>query len=121
MKPCALEVYSTKLNIHQICTCKIRDNIVLLTPCIPSLNTLLQNFQMFGICHRRINYGLPKSPCSKRALAAAHSAPADTRSRRASVLRRVTSAVEPQNGSTSRVVRMGRYCRINGASARLLP
>jgi hypothetical protein len=31
------------------------------------------------------------------------------------------SAAEPQNGSTSRVVLIGRYCRINGASARLLP
>ena len=31
------------------------------------------------------------------------------------------SAAEPQNGSTSRVVLTGRYCRINGASARLLP
>ena len=44
----------------------------------------------------------------------------------ASVRRRVTSAAmdsaaEPQNGSTSRVVLMGRYCRTNGASARWLP
>ncbi len=31
------------------------------------------------------------------------------------------NAAEPQNGSTSRVVLMGRYCRISGASARLLP
>ena len=30
-------------------------------------------------------------------------------------------AAEPQNGSTSRVVLTGRYCRINDASARLLP
>ena len=31
------------------------------------------------------------------------------------------SAAEPQNSSTSRVALMGRYCRINGASARWLP
>jgi len=31
------------------------------------------------------------------------------------------NAAEPQNGSTSRVVLTGRYCRINGDSARLLP
>jgi len=59
-------------------------------------------------------------------LARTHSAPADERSRRASVRRRVTpaamdNAAEPQNGSTSRVVLLGRYCRINGASARWRP
>ena len=31
------------------------------------------------------------------------------------------TAAEPQNGSTSRVRLAGRYCRINAASARLLP
>jgi hypothetical protein len=52
--------------------------------------------------------------------------PADEHSRRASARRHVTTAAmenaaEPQNGSTRRVVLMGRYCRINGASARWLP
>ena len=56
MKACALKVYSAKLKIHKVCIRKIRNNVVLLTPAIPSCNALLENFQMLRICHACLTF-----------------------------------------------------------------